>query len=108
MGASAEERLMHSPRSIRTIVLAPLTALSDALHPPACLDHQAAADTCQRMETMVVPMAVRVFGERDASDWLAPLWRSLAHAAALLPYNHQIPGPAPMLLRANGPWRRTP
>lgn len=85
-------------------LLAPLTALLDALlsTPPACLGHQAAADTCQRMEAMVVPMAVHVFGERDASDWLAPLWRSLAHAAAFLPYNHQFPGAyaAPMLLRA--------
>jgi hypothetical protein len=105
-------------------LLAPLSALLDALlsAPPACPDHQAAADTYQRMETVVVPVAVRVFGERDASDWLAPLWRSLAHAAAFLPYDHQIPSAyaAPMLLRARDwtmaeeaiakipSWRRAP
>jgi hypothetical protein len=85
-------------------LLAPLKVLLDALVStrPACLDHQTAIDTYQRMETVVVPMAVRVFGERDASDWLAPMWRSLAHAAASLPYSPQIPKvhAAPMLLRA--------
>jgi hypothetical protein len=43
------------------------------------------------MQTVVVPAAQRVLGKNAASEWLTPLWLSLADAAAGLSFDAQVP-----------------
>ena len=91
----------------RDSLLMPLAALLDTLATPAerFPDHDAVADALRIMETVVVPCANRVFGPKEAREWLAPVWRSLANSAQELSYNAERPHAhaAPMLLRA-GDW----
>ena len=68
--------------------LAPANALLDVLAVPCerFLDHDTAADALRAMDA-VVTSANRVFGTEEARDWLAPVWRSLAHAAKGLSFD---------------------
>jgi hypothetical protein len=57
------------------------------------------------MNTEVVAAAHRVFGNKEAGDWLAPVWLSLAKAAAGLPFNAEKPNThAAFLLLQSGDW----
>ena len=55
------------------------------------IDHASAAEALRLMQTEVIPAAQRVLGSHAAAGWLAPLWLSLADAAAGLPFDAQTP-----------------
>jgi hypothetical protein len=54
-------------------------------------DHSRVADAILNMDKVVIPAANLVFGAQEAREWLAPMWRALANAAAQLPYNTKSP-----------------
>ena len=88
-------------------LLAPMAILLNTLVMPAELfaDHNSAAASLRDMETVVVAAARGVFGDKEANDWLSPLWRSLAHCAANLPFNAGMPKThAAYLLLQSGDW----
>lgn len=74
-------------------LLVPFEALLNTLAAPVerFSGHDGAADALRSMETVVVPAANTVFGPKEARDWLASLWRSLASSAAGLSYNLERP-----------------
>ncbi len=74
-------------------MLAPLTTLLNTLAEPAerFADHDAVAEKLRNMDTVVVPSAIRVFGVKEAGDWLSPMWLALAHAAKELSFNVERP-----------------
>jgi hypothetical protein len=74
-------------------LLAPLTTLLATLDTPVprFADHDGVAAALHTMNTGVAPAAHTVFGHKDAAAWLAPLWLSLAAAAAALPFNAAKP-----------------
>lgn len=88
-------------------IVAPMTVLLNTLAAPVeqFADHPAAAARLHDMDDVVAPAANKVFGSADAGGWLAPLWRSLAHAASGLTFNAKTPRThtAFMLLQA-GDW----
>lgn len=74
-------------------VIAPLSLLLEALATPVSsfTSHGSVANALHIMQTTVVPAAQRVLGNHAASEWLAPLWLSLADGAAGLPFDVQAP-----------------
>jgi hypothetical protein len=72
---------------------APMAILLGALTQPAQQgsDHGQAAARLHDMDAAIVPAAHSVFGGKDASTWLAPLWRSLASRAAHLGFDPAHP-----------------
>ena len=88
-------------------ILAPLKILLNALAAPTerFADHDSVASRLDTMDTLAVPAAHRVFGNKEAEKWLSPLWLSLANAAAGLPFNsgHAKTHSAFMLLQG-GDW----
>ena len=88
-------------------MLAPLTTLLNTVDTPAqrFADHDGAAAARHTVTTAVAPAAHTVFGNKDAAAWLAPLWLSLANAAAGLPFNAAKPDThAACLLLQSGDW----
>ena len=73
--------------------IAALSLLLETLATPVApiTDHSSAADALRSMQSAVVPAAQRVLGNHAASDWLSPLWLSLADAAAGLSFDAQMP-----------------
>lgn len=73
--------------------LTPTAALLKTLvaSPERFRDHNEAADAVHSMETVVVPSVNLVFGAKEARDWLASTWRSLASSAAGLSYSLERP-----------------
>lgn len=67
----------------------PMETLLGALVQPLarCANHTDAASALHAMETITVPAAQHVFGDKDAGAWLAPQWRALAGAVAHLPFD---------------------
>jgi hypothetical protein len=91
--AAQEAWAVLSAEYPRDDLLAPLQALSNILAAPwqSFSDHDGAADALRIMDTAIVPSAILVFGPKGAGDWLGPMWRSLASAAAGLSYNAERP-----------------
>ncbi|MCC6474896.1 MAG: hypothetical protein IT514_14265 [Burkholderiales bacterium] len=88
-------------------LLAPLALLLNSVSDPP--ERFASAETAQAAALLagdqLVPAARRVLGAEAARDWLVPLWRSLANAAAGLPFDeHQPLGHAAALLLRSGDW----
>jgi hypothetical protein len=78
------------------VLLGPMKTLLDALTSPlhggameADAEEMAAALT--RMEQLIVPAALRVFGGDAALPWLAVFWRALAESVAGWPYRPDSP-----------------
>jgi hypothetical protein len=62
-----------------------LTALEQSVD--TCFNHLPAAQAAlQALRDTVEPSALQLFGERDGSAWLAPLWRQMAQRAARLEF----------------------
>ncbi len=82
----------------------PLTELSTVLKSRNAPfgSHDEALQTLDRMESVVVPAAHRVFGAVEATNWLVPVWRSMASEAQHLAFDADRPRAhaAPMLLAA--------
>ena len=88
-------------------ILTPLTTLLNTLDASAerFADHKRVASALHAMDTEVVRAANRVFGINEAGAWLAPVWLSLANAAAGLPFNVEKPNThAAFLLLQSGDW----
>ena len=88
-------------------ILTSLTTLLHKLDAPAQRfeNHHAVSDTLHTMNTEVVAAAYRVFGNKDAEAWLAPVWLSLANAAAGLSFDVEKPNThAAYLLLQGGDW----
>jgi hypothetical protein len=83
---------------------APLTELAVELRTrhTRFASHDEALHALDRMESAVLPAARLVFGASEASDWLRPLWQSMARAAEQLDFDADRPRAhrAPMLLAA--------
>ena len=87
--------------------ISPLTILLDTLVAPVerFADHQSVADKVQTMITVVVPAANQIFGNKEAGDWLSPLWLSRANAAAGFPFSAEQPqAHRAFLLLQGGDW----
>ena len=88
-------------------ILTALTTLLNTLAVPAerFADRQGVAGSLHTMDTVVSPAANRVFGSKEAGDWLSPVWRSLANSAAGLSFDVEKPNThaAYMLLQC-GDW----
>jgi hypothetical protein len=71
----------------------PMEVLLRMLAQPAVryASHSDAADARHEMDTLVVPAARSVFGDKDANTWLAPLWRLLASGVAHLSFDPAHP-----------------
>ena len=88
-------------------MLPPLTTLLHTLTTPVApaerfADQPCAAAAVQTMAAVVAPAAHRVFGDKAAAAWLAPLWLSLVDAAAALPWNAASPETHTGYLRLQG------
>ena len=67
-------------------------------------DHEEVAARVREIDA-VVPAAERIFGRDVAIDWLAPIWSSLANAAAELPFRPECPrAHAGFLFLRSGNW----
>lgn len=100
LGTLAAEFSKHEMVAPMTILLNTLTTPMDRF-----ADHQAAAARLHAMQNSVTPAANRVLGNAGAARWLAPLWQSLANAAAGLPFNVKAPNThAAYMLLQSGDW----
>ena len=82
----------------------PLTELSTVLESRNApfASHDELLQTLARMDSVVVPAAHLVFGAVEATNWLVPVWRSMAREAEHLAFDTDRPRvhAAPMLLAA--------
>ena len=74
-------------------IIARMTTLIDTLASPArpTTDRDVVAARIRELDAVVVPAAERVFGSDAATRWLAPVWSSLANAAAGLSFHPECP-----------------
>lgn len=88
-------------------ILTPLTTLLNTLAVPAerFADLMGVAGRLHTIDTVVLPAANRVFGNKEAGDWLSPVWQSLANSVAGLSFDVEKPNThaAYMLLQC-GDW----
>lgn len=69
--------------------LAALLALIEAVEgrgQPAFRDHDALHQERLALQDIILPAALRIFGDKAAAAWIGPLWRELAQRAASLAF----------------------
>ena len=99
--------LILSAEFPRVETLSAMTILLETLHAPVnrFADHEASASALLVMVTRVAPAAHVVLGGAQAGEWLAPLWLSMANAAAALPFKAEMPNThAAHFLLQGGAW----